>query len=343
MEVSNSELAHQIRRLDAVDGKWLRLLDDAVAEIVDEYALDKARHARRRGAYTIVHNGGRLLHFDNHLTTGGIACAMSHRLALQAVVAHPTAKWGIILEDDIAAMVPRVEEVVSKAVASLPEDWDALFLGYHDDAGRAHPSAYEAAVEDVVEARELQCSCAAAAGALLWLVCVGCAPRSGRGALGRSVSYWGTGWAALSEGWIMRYHLGCCASVAVAFKSSQESRVENWVQKLHSVRKDAGSMVCFSPKSEEAEDSDIQTMATVDDFMGKFQSWQAYYEHVWGLDGMMDEYLLGDAGDFGDMGEYQEAGDWDMDDFLTPFGGGAASPPCDAPPPECHPGDYPDP
>ena len=158
MEVSNSELAHQIRRLDAVDGKWLRLLDDAVAEIVDEYALDKARHARRRGAYTIVHNGGRLLHFDNHLTTGGIACAMSHRLALQAVVAHPTAKWGIILEDDIAAMVPRVEEVVSKAVASLPEDWDALFLGYHDDAGRAHPSAYEAAVEDVVEARELQCS-----------------------------------------------------------------------------------------------------------------------------------------------------------------------------------------
>ena len=154
LAVSNAELARQIRRIDAVDGKWLRLLDDAVAEIVDEHALDKARHARRRGAYTIVHSGGRLLHFDNHLTVGGIACAMSHRLALQALVSHPTAKWGIILEDDIVAMVPRVEKVVARAISNLPEDWDALFLGYHDDAGRAHPSAYEQNEheEDVVEA-----------------------------------------------------------------------------------------------------------------------------------------------------------------------------------------------
>ena len=142
LAVSNAELRRQIRRIDAVDGKWLRLLDDAVAEIVDEYALDKARHARRRGAYTIVHSGGRLLHFDNHLTVGGIACAMSHRLALQALVSHPTAKWGIILEDDILEVVPRVEEVVAKAIKNLPEDWDALFLGYHDDAGKAHDSAY---------------------------------------------------------------------------------------------------------------------------------------------------------------------------------------------------------
>lgn len=50
------------------------------------------------------------------------------------------AKWGLILEDDILALVPHAEEVVARAVKALPEDWDALFLGYHDDAGRPHPT-----------------------------------------------------------------------------------------------------------------------------------------------------------------------------------------------------------
>jgi hypothetical protein len=46
----------------------------------------------------------------------------------------------LILEDDILALVPHAEEVVARAVKALPEDWDALFLGYHDDAGRPHPA-----------------------------------------------------------------------------------------------------------------------------------------------------------------------------------------------------------
>ena len=29
---------------------------------------------------------------------------------------------------------------MARAVKALPEDWDALFLGYHDDAGRPHPA-----------------------------------------------------------------------------------------------------------------------------------------------------------------------------------------------------------
>ena len=45
---------------------------------------------------------------------GGIACAMSHRLALEALVKHPSAKWGLILEDDIAAVVPHAEEVIQR-------------------------------------------------------------------------------------------------------------------------------------------------------------------------------------------------------------------------------------
>ncbi|CAE7200459.1 unnamed protein product [Symbiodinium sp. CCMP2592] len=308
LAVSNAELRRQIRRIDAVDGKWLRLLDDAVAEIVDEYALDKARHARRRGAYTIVHSGGRLLHFDNHLTVGGIACAMSHRLALQALVSHPTAKWAIILEDDILEVVPRVEEVVAKAIENLPEDWDALFLGYHDDAGKPHDSAY-GQEDDVAEVpvRPLREPCF---GLFAWAV----RREAAEALLANAFPIGGQVDHALSS-WLLRER-GRCFQV------------------------EPGSMVCFSPKSEEAEDSDIQTMATVDDFMGKFQSWQAYYEHVWGLDAMMDEYILGESTDFGDMDGYQESGDCDVDDFLTPFPGGGSSPPCDAPPPECYPGDY---
>ncbi|CAE7229187.1 unnamed protein product [Symbiodinium necroappetens] len=330
LAVSNAELRRQIRRIDAVDGRWLRLLDDAVAEIVDEYALDKARHARRRGAYTIVHSGGRLLHFDNHLTVGGIACAMSHRLALQALVSHPTAKWGIILEDDILEVVPRVEEVVAKAISNLPEDWDALFLGYHDDAGRAHHSAYEGHEDEAdvaeVPVRLLREPCF---GLFAWVV----RREAAEALLAHAFPIGGQVDHALSS-WLLRER-GRCFQV------------------------EPGSMVCFSPKSEEAEDSDIQTMATVDDFMGKFQSWQAYYvpwqhsmlrnmpswhrdaeEHVWGMDAMMDEYILGESTDFGDMDGYQESGDWDVDDFLTPFPSGGSSPPCDAPAPECYPGDY---
>ena len=123
-------------------------------------------------------------------------------------------------------------------------------------------------------------------------------------------------------------------------------------------------MVCFSPKSEEAEDSDIQTMATAPGLgifrglaMGGNPMWDlsdvvmqsamlplelahvlggrlhgqvsvlasvlrgvasmlgecvqsqlsSAKEHVWGIDGMLDEYMLGEAGDFdfGDMEEYQ--------------------------------------
>ncbi|CAK0816481.1 unnamed protein product, partial [Prorocentrum cordatum] len=116
----NGALARRLQRVDAVDGQRLDLGDELVARVVDEQAakgpgrtargprratsrprrsargprkaLERAEHARRRGAYTIVHRGGHLMHFDNHLTPGGIACAMSHRRALEAVASHPTAR-----------------------------------------------------------------------------------------------------------------------------------------------------------------------------------------------------------------------------------------------------------
>ncbi|CAJ1349956.1 unnamed protein product [Effrenium voratum] len=245
LELSPQLLQH-IRRIEAVDGRDLTLRDEALSQVVDEQALDRARHARRRGAYTIVHSGGRLLHFDNHLTLGGIACAMSHRLALQAVVQHPTAKWGIILEDDIAAAVPRAEEVVARMIGTLPADWDALFLGFHDDAGRAHEAAYDHAGAELPEVpvRPMREPCF---GLFAWAV----RKEAAEALLANAFPIGGQVDHAISS-WLIRER-GQCFQV------------------------EPGSMIFFSPKSEEAEDSDIQTMATVDTFMDRFESWQAYY------------------------------------------------------------------
>jgi len=101
LAVSNAELLARIERVDAIDGKELSLNDVSLGSMVGVELLDRARQASEQGAWTIVHDGGRLLHFDNHLTIGGIACAMSHRLALEKVARHPTAEWGLILEDDV--------------------------------------------------------------------------------------------------------------------------------------------------------------------------------------------------------------------------------------------------
>lgn len=307
LHFTSPRLAEQIRRIDAVDGQQLTLRNRAVSQIVNDDALDRARHARRRGAYTIVHNEGRLLHFDNHLTMGGIACAMSHRLALKALLAHPTAKWGLILEDDILALVPDAEEVVARAVKSLPEDWDALFLGYHDDAGRPHPAiSREADAEIEVPVRLMREPCF---GLFAWVV----RREAAEDLLSNAFPIGGQVDHAISS-WLVRERGRCFQA-------------------------EPGSMIFFSPKSEEAEDSDIQTMATVDAFMQKFQSWQAYYEHVWGMDSIMDGYLFSEMEDYEDLEEWQE-------EILTPFSASpsdpGSAPPCDAPPPECSSGSYPD-
>lgn len=79
-----------------------------------------------------MHDGsGKLVRFHNHLTAGGIACAMSHRAALEAVATHQSADWGLILEDDITGIVPHVHEAIAKVLQCLPPSWDAVFLGYH--------------------------------------------------------------------------------------------------------------------------------------------------------------------------------------------------------------------
>lgn len=56
-------------------------------------------------------------------------------------------------------MLPNAEEVVAKTIATLPSDWDALFLGYHDDAGRPHPGISNGIVNDLEVGGILQVLC----------------------------------------------------------------------------------------------------------------------------------------------------------------------------------------
>lgn len=297
----NSELLARLTRIDAVDGRDLSFDDEHIGQIIDEQALDRAQHAKRRGAYTIVHNGGRLVHFDDHLTLGGVACAMSHRMALEAVASHPTASWGLILEDDLKAVAPRVEEAMLQVLRRLPPDWDAVFLGYHDNDGKPHSSAMQETADG--EREELE-------DADVPNVRLLTEPLYGLAA------------------YVVRKE-AAKALVEHAFPigSQVDHAISKWLvqERGRSYKVEAGGMLFFAPKSEEAEDSDVQTMATVGDMMEKYESWEGYYNHIWGLDAYFDDM-------FYDEEEEEELR------RLFPFDG--SLPPCEVPTPDCTPTDF---
>lgn len=109
--------------------------------MVEESALIRAKRAQRLGLYSIVHDAeNNLVNFDDHLTEGAVACAMSHYNALKKVAEHP-ADWGLILEDDLSLAVPYVHREIRGILKQLPLDWTAVFLGYHNKYGRPHPRA----------------------------------------------------------------------------------------------------------------------------------------------------------------------------------------------------------
>jgi len=310
---SSPELLGRLERVDAVDGRSIKLDEEAVGHIIDDHALERAEHAQRRGAYTIVHNGPNLLHFDNHLTVGGIACAMSHRLALEAVASHPTADWGLILEDDITAAVPCFDQAMAQLLRGLPSDWDAVFLGYHDCNGAPHPSALEpcdsanegeAAVAEVPAVRRMT---EPLFGLFAWVVRKEAAQELLENAfpIGGQVDHALSSWLVCER--------GRCYAV------------------------EPGGMLFFSPKSEVGEDSDVQTMATVDAMLERYESWEGYYNHVWGIDNLVEDYV---ASAFGyDEEEEGEEGPGCLRTF-APMD--LALPPCEVPTPECMPTDFPD-
>eukprot|EP00746_Dinoflagellata_sp_MGD_P089082 gnl/MRDRNA2_/MRDRNA2_35189_c0_seq1.p1 gnl/MRDRNA2_/MRDRNA2_35189_c0~~gnl/MRDRNA2_/MRDRNA2_35189_c0_seq1.p1 ORF type:complete len:359 (-),score=65.40 gnl/MRDRNA2_/MRDRNA2_35189_c0_seq1:52-1128(-) len=124
------QLWQRLERIDAIDGQSISLEDQAALEnFVTADALQDARE--KKGLATVEHHRGRFMRFNDHLTAGAVACAMSHHRALQAISNHPSAHWGLVLEDDIVATVPQVDRAIESLVARLPSDWDVVYLGYH--------------------------------------------------------------------------------------------------------------------------------------------------------------------------------------------------------------------
>jgi len=247
LSVANSELLAGIRRIDAVDGRDMRLHFDSglVWSIADPAAVARGMRAERIGLYTVVHHGQDILHFNDHLTDGAIACAMSHRLALQAAAAHPTADWALILEDDVAAVVPRLDEAIAGVLRKLPADWDAVFLGYHDKCGGLAQVAY-GGVADVPVARMV------------------------------SHDY---GLFA----WIVRKEVAqMLVDHAFPISGQVDKAITSWLvrERCRSYKVAAQSMLFYSPKSEESQDSDVQSLGSIDRLVEEHGSVDLYNSYL---------------------------------------------------------------
>eukprot|EP00438_Fugacium_kawagutii_P017503 Skav206891 [mRNA] locus=scaffold2387:104381:107333:+ [translate_table: standard] len=151
---TNPALLDQLERIEAVDGRNISLDSELAREVVEDSALQRAKRAKRLGLYSIVHDSdNHLVNFDDHFTEGAVACALSHHKALTKFAQHPTAKWALIFEDDVSLAVPEVHRELSSILAQLPENWNAVFLGYHNEYGRPHPRAVNATQKWQVDER----------------------------------------------------------------------------------------------------------------------------------------------------------------------------------------------
>eukprot|EP00929_Paragymnodinium_shiwhaense_P089015 TRINITY_DN49283_c0_g2_i1.p1 TRINITY_DN49283_c0_g2~~TRINITY_DN49283_c0_g2_i1.p1 ORF type:complete len:450 (-),score=52.20 TRINITY_DN49283_c0_g2_i1:572-1921(-) len=145
LEVANANLLKNLVRVDAVDGKTIKLDSGLASMVLASTALQRARRAEELGLYTVVHDEqNKLLHFDDHMTPGAVACALSHHKALQALATHPTAEWALILEDDVSHVVPHVDRAIARLLRQLPKGWSAVFLGYHHEDAKPHRAALTA-------------------------------------------------------------------------------------------------------------------------------------------------------------------------------------------------------
>lgn len=262
----NAPLLARLARIEAVDGRSLSLDDPCLHRFISRDALLRAQEARRSGAFTVVHHRGRLVRFHDHLTEGAAACAMSHHAALRAIARHPTADWGLILEDDITALVPRVHQVLGKVVMRLPTNWDAVFLGYHGGTLASTAACdEEAADEDARASLELEID----------------------EMRGRSDGFKGSlnGDALGSEGppllrmfspvyglyaWMVRKEVAReLTERAFPVDSQVDHALSQWLveERGRAFRVAPKHLLFFSPKSERGLDSDVQTMAKLDELL----------------------------------------------------------------------------
>eukprot|EP00929_Paragymnodinium_shiwhaense_P078318 TRINITY_DN40586_c0_g1_i1.p1 TRINITY_DN40586_c0_g1~~TRINITY_DN40586_c0_g1_i1.p1 ORF type:complete len:540 (-),score=96.73 TRINITY_DN40586_c0_g1_i1:11-1567(-) len=291
---ANAALLSKLKRIDAVDGRELNLHADAprLRRFITEASLTVARDAKDSKAYTIVHQDGKLVKFHNHLTTGGVACAMSHYKALEAVANHPTAEWGLILEDDISAVVPCVHEEIARILARLPSNWESLFLGYHggvmtgqeydmviDENTGQQVLAQEAVNEEQRATMELQID------EMRGFV------DGFQGSKDPEV-----GEDGLLTTPVLRMYMalfGLYAYVVrrdVAREALQgafpvhgqvDNALSQWlVSRGNSFRVAPKHMLFYSPKSEDRLDSDIQTMAKLEDLVGNEEDCERYLNFI---------------------------------------------------------------
>jgi len=186
-------------------------------------------------------------------------------------------------------------------VAPLPSDWDAVFLGYHDDRGSLHTNsqADASSVPDALpQVRLLQ---EPLVGLFVWIE----RQEAAKSLMDGAVPVGGQVDHALSQ-WLVRER-GRAYAVAPE------------------------GMLFFSPKSEVGEDSDVQTMATVDTMLSQYNSWAGYYGHIWGIDGLLEDSSV--DGDFA----FEEDGTW-----LSNMGFEQDWPACEAPTPSFWPTDIPE-
>eukprot|EP00439_Symbiodinium_sp_Y106_P065829 s735_g10.t1 len=251
---ANAPLLRRLERVEAIDKLALSLDDEVVVDAVGPYALERARRALDEEHYTIVHDEeGNLVHFDDHLTVGGIACALSHRLALQRIATHPTAEWGLILEDDVNAVVPRVDLAISKLLKELPEHWDAVCLAYHDPRGRVHPLAVDKGpVDESFDGAEVE--------------------------LIQSHGHvFGLG------AWMVRKEAAQeLVEHAFPIESQVDFTLTNWLARNGRSfwKVDPTNLLFYAPSSEEEMDSDVQTMVPIAKIEEEHESLQAYIDYM---------------------------------------------------------------
>jgi hypothetical protein len=116
-------------RLDAVDGRGLTW--DHAAEHLHAGALADALWAESHAVPTICRRTGS---FSPHFTLSAVGCALSHRRAWEALAASAH-DWALIMEDDVAAVAPSLDEKLERVLAQLPSSWQLCLLGYHEASG----------------------------------------------------------------------------------------------------------------------------------------------------------------------------------------------------------------
>eukprot|EP00439_Symbiodinium_sp_Y106_P013253 s5335_g1.t3 len=246
-------------RISAVDGRNLSLDSPVVSRVVQASALARAKRAQRLGLYSIVHDlENELVNFDDHLTEGAVACALSHHAALQKVANDSSADWGLILEDDVSLVVPDVDRSISTILEQLPAHWSAVFLGYHDKYGCPHRRSANSSFRRFDEWAEEE---------------------PGMPEVEPVFEIHDHNWGLYA--WMVKKE---AARLLVEELFPISSQVDYAISRflitqcggVFSVHPDR--LLFFSPTSQEGQDSDIQTMRAEEAVLEEFGSWEAYLE-----------------------------------------------------------------